>query len=105
MGGEEAHGVTLVHGQGHVGQVAQDEDQLLTKDVHTEAIGTSFEPLEGLLHGEQGLQRSGDKRFPQVQDAETSVCGYLNIIMTTIMMGKMEMELPDMYMINRFMGT
>ena len=53
--------MTLVHGQGHVGQVAQDEDQLLTKDVHTEAIGTSFEPLEGLLHGEQGLQRSGDK--------------------------------------------
>ena len=66
--------MTLVHGQGHVGQVAQDEDQLLTKDVHTEAIGTSFEPLEGLLHGEQGLQRSGDKRFTHVQDAETSVC-------------------------------
>lgn len=30
---------------------------------------------------------------------------HLNIIMTTIMMGKMEMELPDMYMMNRFMGT
>ena len=29
----------------------------------------------------------------------------LNIIMTTIMMGKMEIELPDMYMMNRFMGT
>merc|ERR1740124_2079319 len=25
--------------------------------------------------------------------------------MTTIMMGKMEMELPDIYMINKFMGT
>ena len=25
--------------------------------------------------------------------------------MTTIMMGKMEMEFPDMYMMNRFMGT
>ena len=105
MGGKEAHGVTLVHGQGHIGQVAKDEDQLLTKDVHTKAIGTSLKPLEGLLHREQGLQRSEDKRFTHVQDAETSVCVYLNIIMTTIMMGKMEMELPDMYMMNRFMGT
>ena len=39
-----------------------------------------------------------------VQETEMSSL-YLNIIMTTIMMGKMEMELPDMYMMNRFMGT
>ena len=39
-----------------------------------------------------------------VQETEISSV-YLNIIMTTIMMGKMEMELPDMYMMNRFMGT
>ena len=30
---------------------------------------------------------------------------YLTIIMITIMMGKMEMVLPDMYMMNRFIGT
>ena len=61
MGGEEAHGVTLVHGQGHIGQVAQNKDQLLTKDVHTEAIGTSLKPLESLLHREQGFERSEQK--------------------------------------------
>ncbi len=31
MGGEQAHAVTLVHGQGDVGQVAQHEHELLTK--------------------------------------------------------------------------
>ena len=40
-----------------------------------------------------------------MQELLTQSSVYLNIIMTTIMMGKMEMELPDMYMMNRFMGT
>lgn len=31
-------------------------------------------------------------------------CMGLQAIMQTIMMGKMEMVLPDMYMMNRFMG-
>ena len=30
---------------------------------------------------------------------------YLNIIMKTIMMGKMEMVLPDIHMMNKFIGT
>ena len=30
---------------------------------------------------------------------------YLNIIMNTIMMGKMEMVLPDIHIMNRLMGT
>ena len=42
----------------------------------------------------------------QIQSSDTEILiKYLNIIMTTIMMGKMEMELPDMYMMNKFMGT
>ena len=42
----------------------------------------------------------------QIQSSDTEIfIKYLNIIMTTIMMGKMEMELPDMYMMNKFMGT
>ena len=61
MGGEETHRVTLVHCQGHVGQVAQDEDQLLTEDVHSKTISSSLKTLESLLHREQGLQRSEDQ--------------------------------------------
>ena len=53
--------MTLVHGQGHVGEVAQDEHQLLTKDVYTETICSSLKPLESLLHREQGLERSEQK--------------------------------------------
>ena len=63
MGGEEAHRVTLVHGQGHVGQVAQDEHQLLPEDVYTKTISSSLKTLESLLHREQGLQRSEDKEI------------------------------------------
>ena len=55
--------MTLVHGQGHVGQVAQDEHQLLTKDVHAKTISSSLKTLESLLHREQGLQRSEDKEI------------------------------------------
>ena len=95
--------MTLVHGQGHVGEVAQDEHQLLTKDVYTETICSSLKPLESLLHREQGLERSEQKYNILTWKGNLEV--HLNIIMTTIMMGKIEMELPDMYMMNRFMGT
>lgn len=37
-------------------------------------------------------------------DMDISACIGLQAIMQTIMMGKMEMVLPDMYMINKFMG-
>lgn len=35
---------------------------------------------------------------------DMSACMGLQAIMQTIMMGKMEMVFPDMYMMNRFMG-
>lgn len=37
-------------------------------------------------------------------DMDMSACMGLQAIMHTIMMGKMEMVLPDMYMIKRFIG-
>lgn len=37
-------------------------------------------------------------------DMDMRACMGLQAIMQTIMMGKMEMVLPDMYMMNRFMG-
>ena len=40
-----------------------------------------------------------------VCDTENRVLKGLNIIMKTIMMGKMEMVLPDIHMMNKFMGT
>ena len=40
-----------------------------------------------------------DNLYKLVLDAD------LNIIMKTIMMGKMEMVLPDIHMMNKFMGT
>ena len=49
MGGEQPHGVTLVHGQGHIGEVPEDKDQLLANDVHTDTIGSYLKPLEGLF--------------------------------------------------------
>merc|ERR1719228_2306983 len=39
------------------------------------------------------------------EELEHLVVESLTAIMTTIMMGKMEMEFPDMYMMNRFIGT
>ncbi len=40
-----------------------------------------------------------------VVPTDMSVCSGRMAIMITIMMGKMEMVLPDMYMMNKFMGT
>ena len=40
-----------------------------------------------------------------VCDTENRVLKGLNIIMKTIMMGKMEMVLPDIHMMNKFIGT
>lgn len=37
-------------------------------------------------------------------DMDMSACMGLQAIMQTIMMGKMEMVLPDMYMMKRFIG-
>ena len=48
--GEEPHAVALEHGQGHAGQVAQDEDQLLAQDVHSKTVGSRLEGLEDLVH-------------------------------------------------------
>ena len=56
VGGEQAHGVALVHGQRHVGQVAQDKDKLLAQDVHPQTVGSRLETLESLLYREQGLE-------------------------------------------------
>ena len=56
VGGEQPHGVALVHGQRHVGQVAQDEDKLLAEDIHPQPVGSSLETLESLFHREQGLE-------------------------------------------------
>ena len=41
----------------------------------------------------------------KVCETENKVLKGLNIIMKTIMMGKMEMVLPDIHMMNRFIGT
>ena len=42
--------MALEHGQGHAGQVAQDEDQLLAQDVHSKTVGSRLEGLEDLVH-------------------------------------------------------
>ena len=40
-----------------------------------------------------------------LQTTSESWCCHLNIIMKTIMMGNIEMVLPDIHMMNRFIGT
>ena len=96
--------MTFVHRQRHIGQVAEDEHDLLAQK--GDAATRVLESLEGLRHREQRLERSEWKNVKinpvyNIKVGETN----LNIIMKTIIMGKMEMVLPDIHMMNKFIGT
>ena len=54
MRGKQAHGMTLVHGQSHVGQVAQDVDDLLA---NVGGAGGVVQCLEGGADREERLER------------------------------------------------
>ena len=61
VGGQEPHGVTLVHGEGDVGEVTQHEDHLLAQECHPPAPAGRLESLESLWHREESLEGSARK--------------------------------------------
>ncbi len=60
MRGQKTHAVTLVHGQGHVGQISDDEDELLSQigAGRRRTVGGGVQGFEGGVNREQGLEWS-----------------------------------------------
>ena len=95
--------MTFIHRQRYIGQVAEDKHDLLAEKC--DSATRVLESFEGLGNREQRLERSewNDVNIKMGEGEGARL--YLNIIMKTIMMGKMEMVLPDIHMMNKFIGT
>lgn len=60
--------------------------------------------MNGVMgHATQTTQNGVDTGYP-LADIDMRACMGLQAIIQTIMMGKMEIVLPDMYMMKRFIG-